>query len=180
MLLKNLLKRWRKEEDGVVAVEFALIAIPFTFLLIGIIELSFIFAGSSILEGATQSASRIIRTGQLQQSEGNQEDMFRTALCDSADIFLSCDNIMYEVIHLNSFSDAENYEALFEDDGSLSSRGFDPGGVNDVILIRTAYRQTLVTPFFGDLFSTGEGQTVLLMSTVVLQTEPYDQDEDET
>ncbi len=178
MHIKNVLKRWGKEEDGVVALEFALVAVPFIFTLIGIIELSFIFAGSSVLEGATQEASRMIRTGQIQQAEAGQEEMFETALCENARVFLNCDNLQYEVIHLEGFSDAGNYAAQLDGDGNLDSRGFDPGGVSDVILIRTAYRQSIVTPFFGRFFSDGDGESLLLMSTVVLQTEPYDQEEE--
>ena len=54
-------------------VEFAVIAIPFFTLIIGIIEVGLIFWAGYELENATAAAARLVRTGQAQTSESVHE-----------------------------------------------------------------------------------------------------------
>jgi Flp pilus assembly pilin Flp len=170
----TLFLRWLKGEDAATAVEFALVAFPFTYLLIGIIELSVMFAAMSTLDAATNSAARLIRTGQVQQTTGDPEEMFADELCQQASVFLACNKIQYEVIHMDNFSDFESYPPSYDDDGNMISQGFDPGSVDDVILIRAAYHYPLLTPLIGAVFSDSPDNTRLMVTTVVLETEPYD------
>ena len=148
MLMRNVFKKWFYDEDASTAVEFALVSFPFIFLLVGIIELSVMFAAMSTLDAATNDAARLIRTGQAQMS-ADPEDAFKQLLCDRASVFLDCNNIQYEVIHMNGFSDFASYPATYDEDGNLQSQGFDAGAVDDVILIRAAYRYPLLTPLLG-------------------------------
>lgn len=167
-------RNWVREERAATAVEFALVAVPFTYLLIGIIEMSLMFAAMSTLDAATNDASRLIRTGQVQQTNGDPEQLFRDKLCEKAQSFLNCSNIQYEVINMEGFSNFSSFPATYDADGNLESNGFDPGAVDDVILIRTSYRYPLITPFMASLVSDAAGNTKRLISTIVLETEPYD------
>ncbi len=164
---------WAKKDDGTTAIEFALMALPYVFLTIGIIELSIMYAAASLLEGATGSASRMIRTGEIQQSGRNPEEMFREALCDYATVLIRCDDIVVESIPLTSFGDYDTYAPQYDEDGNLVSQGFAVGGSDDRVLIRVAYRYSMMVPFVGMLL-TGPTNSRLFMSTVVLQTEPYE------
>ena len=174
----NWVYTWFKDSRASTAVEFALVAVPFTYLLIGIIEMSIMFAASSNLHSATNDASRIIRTGQVQQSTGDPEDMFRQRLCDDVDILLDCSRLQYEVIAMDDFSDFPSYTTQYDDDGNLVTQGFDPGGSSDVVLIRVAYRYPFMVPIIGNLLSDGHGMSKLLLATVVMQNEPYDLEEE--
>jgi Flp pilus assembly protein TadG len=167
-------KSWLNDDSAATAVEFSLIAFPFTYLLMGIIEMSLMFAGMSTLDESTSTAARMIRTGQVQQYAGDPQQLFEDKICERASVFLDCSRIQYEVIKLNGFSDFSSYPPSFDDDGNLMSNGFDAGGVDDVVLIRTAYRYPLLTPLLASAFSDSTGNTKLMMSTVVLETEPYD------
>ncbi len=171
--MHNVLKKWLKGEEAATAVEFALVAFPFTYLLIGIIELSVMFAAMSTLDAATNDAARVIRTGQAQTS-ADPEQTFKDLLCNRAKVFLNCNNVQYEVIHMNGFSDFASYPPTYDENGDLVSQGFDAGAVDDVILIRTAYKYPLLTPLMGMIFSDTSGNSKLFVSTVVLETEPYD------
>lgn len=173
-MLKNIGRRWWKGDEAATAVEFAIVGVPFVFLLVGLIEVSLMFAANSMLQDATAQAARVVRTGQVQEAAGDPEQVFRDQLCYVANIFLNCSNVQYEVVHLNSFTDAETNVPTFDVDGNLMSQGFDPGGSSDVILIRTVYRYPLMTPFIGPLLADGPNQTKFMMSTIVLQTEPYE------
>lgn len=170
--------RWVRDNRAATAVEFALVAVPFTYLLIGIIEMSIMFAASANLAYATNEASRIIRTGQVQQSAGDPEEMFATKLCDGVKILLDCSRLQYEVIAMNDFSDFPTYATQYDDQGNIITQGFDAGGSSDVVLIRVAYRYPFMVPIIGNLLSDGHGMSRLLLSTVVMQNEPYDINEE--
>ncbi len=174
--IRNCIKKWTCEKDGSTAIEFAMIAIPFTFILIGIIELSLYFATTTVLHGATEGAARLVRTGQVQQTNGDPQAMFETEMCDLARLLIPCNKIQYEVITLNDFSDFANHPVQYDADGDLISNGFAAGDVNDVVLIRAIYRYPFITPLLGPILGEGTDHSKLILSTIVLQTEPYDFD----
>lgn len=167
--------RWRRKDDGVAAVEFALLAIPFFMLLVGVLEISMYFAAGNVLEGGAAAASRLLRTGQVQLSD-DPEETFRTALCDHVRTLIPCDRLQYEVIRLddNTFAGAENYEPEFDDDGNLVPSPFSTGNSNDVILVQTVYRYEFLTPFLGTMITGDAGRNWSIhMATSVIKAEPY-------
>ena len=167
------MKKFIKREDGTTAIEFSLLAIPYLMLSLGIIELSVMYTSASLLEGATGSASRMIRTGQLQQDGGDPETLFRDGLCEYAVVLINCNDVVVEAVQMDSFADFDTYAPSYDGDGNMVSQGFNAGGSNDRVLIRVAYRYEMMTPFIGTLIA-GPTSSRLFMSTVVLQTEPYD------
>ncbi len=173
-MLRRFISKWLKKEEGTTAIEFSLLVIPYLLLTLGIIELSVMYASASLLEGATGSAARLIRTGQLQQVEGEDpEVMFREAICNYATVLINCNEVIIEVRQMASFSDFEDLEPQYDEDGNLISGGFDAGGSSDRVLIRAAYRYNMLTPFIGPLLA-GPDNSRLFMSTIVLQVEPYE------
>jgi Flp pilus assembly protein TadG len=167
--------RWRRREDGVAAVEFALIATPFFLMIVGILEISMYFAAGTALEGGSAAASRLLRTGQAQLSE-DPEETFRAALCDHVRSMIPCDRMQYEVIRLddNTFAGAENYEPEFDDDGNLVPSPFSTGNSNDVIMVRTVYRYEFLTPFLGSLITGDPGRNWSMHTSLsVIKAEPY-------
>lgn len=176
-MIFSTLCSYGQRRDGATAVEFALIAVPLVMLMFGLIELSMVFTKQGVLEYATSQAARQIRTGQAQES-GSPEDNFREALCDHASFLLACDDIAYEVKSMASFADANDEPPPeFDEDGKLRSSGFESGASSSVVMIRTIYRHPIVTPIMQPLLSNGgSGTSRLMMSTVVLQSEPYEFD----
>ena len=162
------------DERGVTGIEFAFVALPIAIMLIGMAEMSLMFAAGSALHGATEVAARQIRTGAVQTS-GDPQQTFDNLLCEHVDTYISCEELMYEVIDMpdGSFSTASNYQPDFDEEGELQAVGFSPGVENDVVLIRVAYRYPIKTPLFQPLLSDLPGNRKLLMTTVVLQNEPY-------
>jgi len=169
-----------RNDDGVTAVEFAFFAVPFVFLLIGMIEIGMLSTAGTLLQGATDDAARIIRTGQAQES-ADPQGAFEDRLCRKVDVILDCDDLVYEVIKLDEsqgFGGISDNMALleptFDADGNLASDGFDPGAENSLIIVRVTYRYPLLSPFVGPFFSDKNDNTRLLMSTAIIQNEPYD------
>ncbi|MEM7650973.1 MAG: TadE/TadG family type IV pilus assembly protein [Pseudomonadota bacterium] len=175
-VLRKLLKRYRKNSDGTTAIEFSLMAIPYIFLTIAIFEISIMYASASLLEGATTQAARQIRTGQIQQAQsGDPEQLFRDSICDYATVLVNCNDVVVEAIQLASFSDFDSAAAQYDADGNLVSQGFDPGGSEARVLIRVGYRYEMMVPLVGTLLA-GPTNSRLFMSTIVMQSEPYDFD----
>ena len=171
----QFLKRLMTARDGSVAVEFGLASIPLFMLVIGLLEVSLMYASATVLEGGTVMASRLIRTGQAQLS-GDPETMFADALCDTVEGLIDCDRLQYEVLQPagNSFDDADGMPPQFDGSGELVPQGFDAGGVSDVVIVRTAYRYRFITPFIAPLLANNSDNGVTLMSTITLRNEPYD------
>lgn len=173
------------------AVEWALVVAPFLALVFAIIELSLVYASATLLEGATNHAARAIRTGQLQQAlEANSnldpEQEFRNRMCEYITVMIPCDDVFVEVQRMDSFADFSNFAVQFDEEtGDLVSRGVFLGGSDDRVYIRTAYRYNLMVPainLFLDLITpnavgsnlAGPDGSILFMSTIVLQSEPYE------
>ena len=169
---RKFFKSLRRKEDGTTAIEFSMLLFPYMLLTLGIIELAIMFTAQSIMEGATMSASRMIRTGELQQSgAGNEEEVFRDALCDYAAVFITCGEIVVEVQPLSSYFD--DITPTYDGDGNIVPDAFDSGGSDQAMLIRTSYRYPMITPIVGPLIM-GPDSSTLFVSTIVMQTEPYD------
>lgn len=163
-----------KDQKGVTAIEFGFVALPFFMLVIGIMELGLYYTAATVIEGGTVQAARIIRTGQAQES-GDPLDTFLTELCSKVDQVLDCADLQYEVVNPGgtNFAGAAGVQPSFDGDGNLDSGGFDPGGANEVVIIRVAYRFPFATPWLGNLLG-GADASVLIMSTATVRNEPYE------
>jgi Flp pilus assembly protein TadG len=79
---------WRGE-DGVTAIEFAMIA-PLFFLLLGsIMETGIMLFSEYSLQTSVQSAGRLVRTGQAQELQLT-EAAFKNEICKTAEIVMDC------------------------------------------------------------------------------------------
>ena len=170
----GVLNKFIHSKDGTTAVEFSLIAAPFIFMLIGVIEMALMFASASLLEGSAATAARLIRTGQVQQAGGSQA-MFENTLCNFAAPLINCEDLQYQVYSVDTFDEADNLpDAQFDADGNLTYTTYDPGGVSDVVLIRVAYSYNITTPLLQTFLTNNGDNTRTMMATIVLQTEPYE------
>lgn len=168
-------KSWFRADSGVVAVEFALLAIPFTILTVGLIETALFFAAGIILEGGAADAARIIRTGQVQVA-ADPEQMFEDKLCDKVSALIPCEDLQYEVIAMqpNTFLSAEQMQPQFDANGDLIPLGFDAGASRSVVLVRAVYKYEFLTPFLGAMMTGDPTKNwALHMSTVVIKNEPF-------
>lgn len=164
---------WRKNNQGSTAVEFALIGVPFLLMIIGIIEMAMMFTSQSLLEASTNSAARQVRTGAVQQGGG--EELFRDTLCDFSSVLIPCDDVQYQVVAMDDFESVDDFpNPNFNEDGDLQDEQFDAGGSSDVVMIRVAYKYPIKTPMMQLMLTNNNDSNRIMLSTVVLQTEPYE------
>ncbi|MEM6497761.1 MAG: TadE/TadG family type IV pilus assembly protein [Pseudomonadota bacterium] len=76
----RLQARYRQNNDGSMAIEFAAVVIPFLMLLMGTVVVGLYFFVTFSLEHAVEQASRQIRTGQAQLA-GMTKDQFKANVC---------------------------------------------------------------------------------------------------
>ncbi|MEE9380819.1 MAG: TadE/TadG family type IV pilus assembly protein [Hyphomonadaceae bacterium] len=168
------LEDWAKDKRGVAAVEFAMIATPFFFLIFGLLEVSVLFIMSTVLEHATSEASRQIRTGQLQQG-GFGQIAFKTMICDELYDMLQCgDKLRLDVKVFSDFTTTTD-TSVIDEDGELDAEGFDfsPGDPNEIVVVRVFYEWDLITPILSAPLANMSGDRRLLQATVAFRNEPY-------
>jgi Flp pilus assembly protein TadG len=159
---------------GSAALEFAMIAPVFFVLLMGSIEVGVMFFGQFVLQSATNDAARLIRTGQV-ASASMTAAQFRTVICNKISPVLACDsNLQIDVDAFSNFSTASYPSPLKADktlDPSLNS--FAPGGVCSVVLLRTFYTWTVVTPLLTPFMTNMANNQHLLSATAAFRNEPF-------
>ena len=76
----RIIKRFNKSEDGVAAIEFGMLALPFLMLIFAILETAIGFFAAQVFESGVDSVGREIRTGQIQSSSTTAAEV-RTKVC---------------------------------------------------------------------------------------------------
>ncbi len=176
-LVARLQSRWEQFADnqrGIAAVEFALIAVPFFFLIFGLLEVCLIFIMSTVMEHAVAEAARPLRTGEAQQA-GMTDIQFRQSLCGEVFGILECDGrLPIDVRTVTNFA-ASPIGAPIDGDGELDDGDFrfEPGGPNDIIAVRAFYEWSLITPVMSKPLANMAGDRHLLQASAVFRNEPF-------
>ncbi|WP_339931044.1 TadE/TadG family type IV pilus assembly protein [uncultured Brevundimonas sp.] len=164
---------WRAR-DGSTAVEFAMVALPFFFMMFAILELGLVFVIDSVLENATAETSRLIRTGRAENS-GMTAEQFKTSLCGRMSIFQADCNARatVDVRVIPNFSTPNPPDPMASGSFQTSDLGYDDGTAGSTMLIRVWYKQPLVTPFMNEGLSRLKDGSAYLTSTAVFRNEPF-------
>ena len=166
------LRRFHKEEKGVTAVEFALLALPFFLLLFAIIETCLTFFANANMDSVVAQAGRMIRTGQAQVQGWGEAD-FVNYICDRMTLISDCtSNLNVDVQTFPSFNSVV-FAPLIDADGNVvENHRFEPGTAGDIVLVRAYYVWHVVSPTAIGLANvSGDGR--LLVSSVAFRNEPF-------
>ncbi|HYM98807.1 MAG TPA: TadE/TadG family type IV pilus assembly protein [Aestuariivirgaceae bacterium] len=179
--------RYRREEAGATAIEFAIVGGPFLYLLGAILEMGLMLFTEYAIEHGTAQAARLIRTGQVQNGTMTAAD-FKQVVCDNVD-FLECETKLYvDVRKYEDFSSVSAPSSIttdsdgnseISDDVSVSAQ-FDPGGPGEVVVVRVYYTWDLFMPNIPGMsgFSNLSNNRRLLSSTFAFMNEPYTETEE--
>jgi len=159
--------RRRRGREGVAAVEFAMIAIPFFAMIFSILELGLIFVLDSVLETATMETGRLIRTGQA-QAQGFDKARFKTELCNRMGLFSSdcADRATIDVQVIPQFAVQNLGSPITNGTVNPNLTTYNGGGPTSLVLVRVWYAHPLITPFLTQSVSrTGNGKVYLTTAT---------------
>ena len=187
-----LLRRrsFARDESGVTAIEFGLLALPFFSILGAILETSLVFLSGQVLESAVQDASRLIRTGEA-QGTGVTPAGFKTMICDRVfGLIRDCDTIHVEVDVMDAFSEVDvsapvhwtcaapapgqtQAEATAACAGWTRPESYTPGNGSSIVVVQVYYKWPVIVPFGGlGLSNLPDGRRVMGSATV-FRNEPF-------
>lgn len=176
--------RFAHDERGAVAVEFAILAVPFFALIFAIIETSLTFFAGQILDSAVHDASRKIRTGQAQNAADGGWDAadFRQAICDGLYGLMNCANVKIKVSVISNFSAATFTSPIGEDCTSTSPpedcewaivESYTPGASSEVVMVQAHYKWPTIVNIPGMSVGAMPDGTRLLSAVRVFKNEPF-------
>jgi len=178
------LQRWCREQSGATAIELGMVALPCVLLLFGILSVCLYFFTTFTLENAVWQAARAIRTGQVQQSQGeyvtatstdDRKKLFKKAMCAKAPSFFDCLGKAVVIVQSNA-----NFGNIVEPkcatNGVIAEQAaatFDTGNASSVVLVTVCYPWEFggKLPFIrlGNL----KNGALLMQASVAFRTEPY-------
>lgn len=170
---RHFLFRLGRDREGVAALEFALVALPFLALAFGILEVGGIFWSNYELDNLTASAARLIRTGEAQNGKLTQTQMVER-ICADAILLKNCPTKLK--LNVQTFANFASIAAPNPKDeqGNLgNSFPYQPGGPSQVVLVTSFYEWPLIGPTSLTLLSNLASGNYLLQSSTVLETEPF-------
>ncbi len=174
--LRAALGRFRRAEDGATAVEFAIVAAPFFFMLFAMIELAIVFTISTTLDDGMRAAARQIRTGQLQTAGGASAASFRTNVCERM-VWLEDHCMTHLSVDVRTYPQwsTANPPNPVQSDGTFNDGGltFVPGGPEDIVLARGFYRWKLFTPFLSQALGKLKNGEAVVTAAATFRNEPY-------
>jgi Flp pilus assembly protein TadG len=173
--LARVAGRFRRQRGGAVAVEFALIAVPFFLIVMATVQTAVVYMAQQELETVTEQASRYILTN---QATGDTQAQFATTVCSQVSALFNCNNIMINVQNYGtgtSFSSATTTAPTltFNAAGQVTNTWvFSPGTNGDIVVVQVMYQWPIfLKPFSFNLSNLSNGNR-LLMATAVFRNEP--------
>jgi Flp pilus assembly protein TadG len=166
--------RFRREESGATAVEFALVAVPFIALMFAIFETALAYFAGQMLETAVGDAARLIRTGEAQQ-QGLTAATFKDKICTELALLLDCANgVRVDVRKFSTFA-AMTLAWPLDADGKLKWDDFvfQPGSGSDIVLVRAYYEWPLFLTMLGTNLQNVSNGKHLIGAAVAFRNEPF-------
>lgn len=184
-LIKRTLMRKRRrsflrDERGVTAIEFGLLALPFFALIGAILETAVVFLAGQLLDSAVQDSARYIRTGQMQAANYTMAK-FRTNVCDRLYGLFKCDGLHIEVQAPASFS-AANIKAPIDPSCDPTKKAcpdwtrseeYQPGGGSSISVVQVYYRWPVMLNLGGFNMANMPGSVRVLGAAAVFRNEPF-------
>lgn len=160
------LSRFRRDDTGATAIEFALVAPLLIFAILSIVEICVLGMTTMGVNAAVQEASRRIRTGRADAAASAQG--FEDQICGqlTGNLALCRDRMTVSVARYTRFADA-NVVIATAPDGT-----FNKGGPGDIIIVKVNYSWPLLTPVLRDV-ERDDPSHVIIPARVAFKNEPF-------
>jgi Flp pilus assembly pilin Flp len=177
---------FRRDERGVTAIEFAILALPFFTIIAAILETTLVFLAGQVLDSGVEDAARLIRTGQLQLGLAGANDMdgIRTKICDGLYDLFNCSDLKIRITKVADFGSAtvtypiERGDECKKKDGTIRcdwkiTENYTPGGGDQVVLMQAYYKWSTIVRLPGFNLQDQADGTRLLGAVQVFRNEPF-------
>ena len=169
VIFTHLQRALMANRRGTVAVEFALVLLPFLITFAGIFEVGLYITKTAVLENAVKESGRLIRTGQVTTLSPFLDNISQNTfgLLDASKLSVSSNAY-------NSFDAIPGtLPAQFDQKGNQINQNFQTGAGNQVIVLRVGCRYQFITPLVGSLVDASGAGTWTFTSTMVFRNEPF-------
>ena len=141
------LQRFKRDRNGVAALEFGLIAAPFLAIICAIFELGFVNFQNEMLANAVNQAARAMLTGNLQTANVTTAQQFIAQyLCQSSNRTLpsnfDCSSLIVDVRAATSFTAGDMSNNIYKS----GANQFCPGQPGQIVVMRVAYPMPAFLP----------------------------------
>jgi len=178
----RLLAKFRRADSGATAVEFALVALPFFYVLGCICETGLMLFTEYVIQNSVQEAARMVRTGQVTAGDGTllmTADEFKTKVCEQVSIIVDCNG--YVSVYVNNADDFSNLTSAManpldvgkQPDGSAYVPVFSPGGELKAATVIATYDWDFAFPFMEFLGNVSGGSARRLYGLAIFRNEPF-------
>jgi Flp pilus assembly protein TadG len=164
---------WLSDASGATAIEFAFLAPLMLAILLGILQVALIWFAKTELFSATQTAARLVYTGQT-SSTYNSQTKFLNALCANLPVIFQCNGVLINMTPQTSISAVSTASPTLSYDGSGAVTNhfvYNAGKNSDVMVLQVMYQFPVVAAQLFN-FATQANGSLLLVATVVFQNEP--------
>jgi Flp pilus assembly protein TadG len=183
-MVKRLRKRRTTQgKRGSAAVEFAMIATPFIFMLFGIFETMMIFFVQTTLEAAVSEEARKIRTGQAQSLAAPiTKEQFKANVCARLMGLGDCSTRLFVQVQNQPVSGTlpNPWEDGTLTPGSAADEPYEATAANAIVVVRGYYVWPLFTPGvsnamrnFSDSGGTLGNYNRIIAATSAFRNEPF-------
>jgi Flp pilus assembly protein TadG len=170
-------RRFAGNRDGSTAIEFTMLAIPFSALVFAILESCISFAAQEVLANTTDDIARQLRTGQIRAADIN-EIKLKNMICDHLDVIVAngCPGLVVDLREYPTFADAAAVKIKLTADKDIDTTGFDvkPGKSMSKNMLRVFYKWPVITDFLRKEMSNLKDGKTLHFASVTWQNEPFD------
>jgi Flp pilus assembly protein TadG len=174
--LRRRIRAFRRDRRGTTAIEFALLALPFSLLVFAILESCISFAGQEVLANAADDVARQLRTGQ-EKAADMTEAKLKTMICNRLNIIVdeNCPGLIVDLRQYATFEDAAKVKIKYTADHDIDTTGFavTPGPSMSKNMLRVFYKWPVMTDFMRASMSNLKGGKTLHFAAVVWQNEPF-------
>ena len=174
---RSLWSRFVRDRKGSTAIEFTMLAIPFSLLVFAILESCISFAGQQMMSNITDDIARQLRTGHIRRANVN-ETMLKNLICDRLEVVVSegCPGLVVDLREFPSFAAAAAVKVKLTSGKDLDTTGFavTPGPALSKNMLRVFYKWPVMTDFMRKSMSNLKDGKTLHFASVTWQNEPFD------
>ena len=167
--LKELVRQFGRQQDGATAVEFAILALPFFWLILIIFETAAVLFTDIALQNGITNTARLIRTGQV-QSQSMSQSAFRTILCNNIASYINCSKIRIDISKSATLPMTGTDMMAVADD---TAQKWEVGGPSEWVMVQARYDWKLFIPGISQLSNQTGGTVRRLTAGAMFRNEPY-------
>lgn len=167
--------RLRQDQAGAVAIEFAVVALPFFILVFAIIQIAMLFLTDQLLETAVADAARYIRTGQAKTAGWTITD-YNTQVCNELYGLIDCTALQSYVTAYTSPTSISTTAPTVNATGAYSSSPSYDSSANTgttVVVAATYYQYPSLFASAGLSVADQSNGTRLIGAVAAFRNEPF-------